>query len=90
MSKEDFSQPVAVDSAPRGSVCEWCGKLAEEQLTAIGGVYHNRGGLFCHDCGEAFTLAVVHALEKKEGDARQCHRTYAGQDETSTPHCARF
>jgi len=61
MSKNEFRQPVAVDSAPRGSRCEWCGKPAEVQLTAIGGNAHNDSGLFCRSCGEQFTHAVVNS-----------------------------
>jgi hypothetical protein len=61
MSKNEFLQPVAVDSAPRGSRCEWCGKPAEVQLTAIGGKAHNDSGLFCRSCGEQFTAAVVNS-----------------------------
>ena len=59
MSKNEFLRPFSVDSAPRGSLCEWCGKPAEKQLTAIGGSYHNESGLFCSPCGEQFTLAVI-------------------------------
>jgi hypothetical protein len=63
MSNYDFLQPVSVDFAPHGSVCEWCGKPAEQQLTAIGGTYHNEGGFFCRLCGEEFIRAVVHSLK---------------------------
>ena len=59
MSLNEFRRPISVDSAPRDSRCEWCGQPAEQQLTAIGGIYHNEGGLFCRPCGEQFSLAVV-------------------------------
>jgi hypothetical protein len=59
MSTNEFHRPISVDSAPRGSRCEWCGNPAEQQLTAIGGVSHNEGGLFCRPCGEQFSLAVI-------------------------------
>ena len=59
MSLNEFRRPISVDSAPRGSRCEWCGQPAEQQLTAIGGIYHNEGGLFCRPCGEQFSPAVV-------------------------------
>jgi hypothetical protein len=62
MSKNEFRQPVSVDSAPRGSRCEWCGKPAERQLTAIGGSYHNESGLFCSPCGDQFMQAVINSL----------------------------
>ena len=58
----EFRRPISSDFVPRGSVCEWCGKPAERQLTAIGGSYHNESGLFCRPCGEQFTQAVVNAL----------------------------
>ena len=62
ISNNEFHRPVSVDFAPRGSLCEWCGKPAEQQLTAIGGHYHNESGLFCRSCGEDFTRAVIASL----------------------------
>jgi hypothetical protein len=62
MSNNEFRRPVSVDSAPRGSQCEWCGKPAEQQLTAIGGSYHNDSGLFCRECGEKFAQAVANSV----------------------------
>jgi hypothetical protein len=59
MLNNEFRRPVSVDSAPRGSSCEWCGKPAEHQLIAIGGEYHNESGLFCKPCGEQFSLAII-------------------------------
>jgi hypothetical protein len=61
MSNNEFRRPISVDSAPRGSLCEWCGKPAEQQLTAIGGINHNESGLFCRSCGEQFSMAVIAA-----------------------------
>ncbi len=62
MQNNEFRRPVSVDFAPRGSRCEWCGQLAEKQLTAIGGAYHNESGLFCRPCGEKFSQAVINSL----------------------------
>lgn len=62
MSNNEFRRPISVDSAPRGSLCEWCGKPAEQQLTAIGGSYHNDSGLFCRPCGEKFAQAVANSI----------------------------
>ncbi len=59
MIENEFRRPVSVDTAPRGSLCEWCGKPAEVQLTAIGGIAHNESGLFCNSCGQEFTRAVT-------------------------------
>ena len=59
MSENEFTRSVSVDGVPRGSRCEWCGKPAEVQLTAIGGLSHNDSGLFCRSCGEDFTRAVI-------------------------------
>ena len=59
MSINEFRRSVSVDFAPRGSLCEWCRKPAEVQLTAIGGAAHNESGLFCRSCGEEFTRAVL-------------------------------
>ena len=70
MSYNEFRRPVSVDFAPRGSLCEWCGKPAEKQLTAIGGSYHNESGLFCRSCGEEFTRAVINSLNAASADTR--------------------
>ena len=59
MLDNEFGQSVATDFAPEGSVCEWCGKPAVEQLTVIGGKRHNEGGYFCHACGEKFIQTVA-------------------------------
>ncbi len=59
MAQNEFMQSVSVDGVPRGSRCEWCGKPAVVQLTAIGGLSHNESGLFCHSCGEEFKRAVI-------------------------------
>ena len=61
MPINEFTRPVSVDFAPRGSLCEWCGDLAERQLTAIGGSFHNESGLFCRPCGEKFSQNVANA-----------------------------
>jgi hypothetical protein len=58
----EFQRPVSVDFAPQGSHCEWCGKPAERQLTAVGGSHHNESGAFCRPCGEQFTKGVADAL----------------------------
>ncbi len=63
MTSNEFRRPVSVDFAPRGSACEWCGKPAERQLTAIGGSFHNESGVFCSPCGEKFSQAVVNSLQ---------------------------
>ena len=71
MSNNEFRRPVSVDSAPRGSSCEWCGKPAEQQLTAIGGNDHNESGLFCRPCGEQFSLAILARLTRNNGATNQ-------------------
>ena len=53
-----FHQPISVERAPEGHLCEWCSKLAAYRLTAIGGIHHNQAGLFCQGCGEEFARAV--------------------------------
>lgn len=62
MPTNEFRRPISVDFAPRGSLCEWCGKPAEKQLTAIGGSYHNESGLFCQSCGEQFAQVVLNSF----------------------------
>jgi hypothetical protein len=59
MPDNEFEQPISIDFAPEGSLCEWCGEPAVERLTVIGGKSHNEGGFFCHACGEKFIRAVA-------------------------------
>lgn len=58
MSNNEFSRFVSIDFAPYESACEWCGRPAEEQLTAVGGIHHNEGGFFCRACSKEFILMV--------------------------------
>jgi len=62
MQSNEFRRPVSVDFAPQGSLCEWCGKPAVRQLTAIGGAFHNKSGVFCRSCGEEFERGVIASL----------------------------
>ena len=66
MALNEFQRPVSVDFAPHSRRCEWCGKPAEQQLTAIGGTYHNQSGAFCRLCGEQFTQTVANSLRTPE------------------------
>ena len=61
MFTNEFYRPYSIDFAPQGSRCEWCGALAESQITAIGGAMHNHGGLFCRSCGKRFCALVANA-----------------------------
>jgi hypothetical protein len=60
MASNEFRRSVSVDFAPQGRTCEWCGKPAERQLTAIGGISHNQHGIFCRSCGDQFLRVVTH------------------------------
>ncbi len=73
MTSNEFRRPVSVDFAPRGSICEWCGKLAERQLTAIGGSYHNESGVFCGPCGENFSQTVLNSIQAAAQARAQAH-----------------
>lgn len=64
MFENEFRQPISVDQAPAGSLCEWCGKPAVQQLTALGGLSHNEGGFFCRSCGEEFARTVADSLSR--------------------------
>ena len=66
MALNEFQRPVSVDSTSSGSQCEWCGKPAEQRLTAVGGTYHNESGAFCRSCGEQFTQTVANSLLTSE------------------------
>jgi hypothetical protein len=63
--ENEFRQPLSIDDAPEGSVCEWCGKPARHKLTELGGNNHNESGLFCRTCGEAFVCAVASSLRRE-------------------------
>ena len=60
--ENEFRQPLSIDEAPEGSVCEWCGKPAEHQFTALGGKFHNESGPLCRTCGDEFVRAVASSL----------------------------
>jgi transposase-like protein len=60
--ENEFRQPLSIDEAPEGSVCEWCGKPAEHQFTALGGKLHNESGFLCRTCGDEFVRAVASSL----------------------------
>jgi hypothetical protein len=59
MTEHEFRRAVSTDRAPQGGRCEWCGKPAAVQLTAIGGPAHNGRGLFCRACGDTFEQIIV-------------------------------
>jgi hypothetical protein len=63
--ENEFRQPLSIVEAPEGAVCEWCGKPAKHQFTALGGKLHNESGLFCRICGEAFVCAVASSLRRE-------------------------
>lgn len=46
----EFQAPVATDSAPPGTACDWYGQTAERRLTAPGESLHNKTGGFCGLC----------------------------------------
>jgi hypothetical protein len=67
MTTNDFElrQPISIDDAPAGSICEWCGKPAIHQLTALGGPHHNESGFFCFQCSEDFVRAIASSLQRE-------------------------
>jgi hypothetical protein len=64
MSDNEFRQPICVDFAPEGRLCEWCGKPAVHQLTAIGGNCHNEEEFFCQAFNEEFVRTVADSLSR--------------------------
>lgn len=64
MSENEFRQPVSIDFAPGGSVCEWCGKPATQQLTVIGGRSHNDSGYFCDTCAAEYARSVAESMTR--------------------------
>lgn len=68
-----FDSSIVTDFAPQGSLCEWCGKPALQQLTVIGGPNHNEGGFFCYSCGEEFARKVAKSRrEDTASEAKGC------------------
>jgi hypothetical protein len=59
MHKNEFNSLVSTDIIPDGKTCEWCQERADKQFTAIGGMHHNKSGIFCHSCGEEFSQVVL-------------------------------
>lgn len=64
MLENEFRRPVSIDIAPEGSVCEWCGKPAVYQITAIGSIQHNEQGFFCDKCGVQYIWATADSLNR--------------------------
>jgi hypothetical protein len=60
--QNEFRQPVSIDFAPAGSVCEWCGKPAAQAVTVLGGRGHNDSGYLCSGCGKEFIRTVASDL----------------------------
>ena len=60
MLGNEFRQPLSLDSAPRGSVCEWCGQPAALQITVAG----EEPEYFCCLCGKEFARAVADSLDR--------------------------
>lgn len=58
-------QPICLDVAPHESICEWCGKPAELQLTAPGGLNLRECIFFCHYCGKEFVRTVASSLSRE-------------------------
>ena len=89
MSNNEFSQKVAIDFVPRGSICEWCGGPAVQQLTSIGGRFHNTNGFFCQACGELFTHLVSRpaddASEQEQPGLRPPTRAWAESTGNTIP-----
>ena len=80
MANNDFSQAISIDFAPHSSTCEWCNKPANERLTAIGGIYHNKGGFFCSACGEEFTRLIINSLQRKTTPSIDIWQNSVGQE----------
>jgi hypothetical protein len=58
----EFRQPLSLGLAPRGSVCQWCGKAAVHRLSLLGGPHPSAPELFCRSCGEQYVRNVASSL----------------------------
>lgn len=64
MPSNEFRQPLSLDAAPRGSVCEWGGQPAVLQITVANGVDDEEPAYFWRLCGEEFARAVADSLDR--------------------------
>jgi hypothetical protein len=80
MATNEFNSPVSIDFAPEHCVCEWCGKPAEYELTAIGGKYHNMSALFCYSCGQEFYAVVAGSYDLEALIAKKKDRKASAAD----------
>ncbi len=60
--ENEFRQPLSIDEAPKGSVCQWCGKSAEHKFIVLSGKCQNEIGLFCCACSDEFVRDVASSL----------------------------
>jgi len=86
MTNHEFSQAISIDFVPLSSMCEWCSRQAEARLTAIGGVYHNKGGFFCRSCGEEFTRLILDSLKQKVTRSEPVNKLSSREHEISIGH----
>ena len=63
--ENEFRQPLSLDEAPEGSVCEWCGKPARHQFIVLGGNCQKESSLFCKTCADEFVRAVASSLSRE-------------------------
>lgn len=60
----DFHQPVSLDGAPPGCLCEWYGKPAIYHFTVPEGIRQHERGAFCQTYGEQFARTVADSLSR--------------------------
>ncbi len=73
MPDNEFRQPLAIDFAPRGSWCAWCGQPAVLQITITSGAYEDEPEYFCRLCGEEFARAVADSLDRAITEERNVY-----------------
>lgn len=64
MPGNEFRQPLCINYAPRGNVCEWCGQPAVLQITIASEVNGDDPEFFCRLCGEEFARAVADSFDR--------------------------
>lgn len=60
----DFHQPVSLDGAPPGCLCEWYGKPAIYHFTVPEGIRQHEREAFCQTYGEQFARTVADSLSR--------------------------
>ncbi len=63
--ENELRHPLAMDKAPEGSICEWCGKPAGHLFIVLGEKCQDERVLLCRSCAEAFVCTIASSLSRE-------------------------